>query len=40
VIIRETNRCLEEICKADKETIITNEEAIRDGEEPKGQVNA
>jgi hypothetical protein len=39
-IIRETSRRPEEICKADKKTSITGEEAIGDGEEPKGQVNA
>jgi hypothetical protein len=38
-IIRETNRCPEEICRADEETSITDEEAIGDGKEPKGQVN-
>jgi hypothetical protein len=39
-IIKETSRHPEEICKADEETSITGEEAIGDGEEPKGQVNA
>jgi hypothetical protein len=39
-IIRETSRHPEEICRADEETNITDEEAIGDGEEPKGQVNA
>jgi hypothetical protein len=39
-IIRETSRHPEEICRADKETSITDEEATGDGEEPKGQVNA
>jgi hypothetical protein len=28
------------ICRADEETSITDEEAIGDGEEPKGQVDA
>jgi hypothetical protein len=39
-IIRETRRHLEEICRADKETSITSEEAIGDGEEPEGEVGA
>jgi hypothetical protein len=38
-IIKETNRRPEEICMADEETNITGEEAIRDGKEPKAQVN-
>jgi hypothetical protein len=38
-IIRETSRRLEEICRANEETNITGEEAIRNGEEPKGQVD-
>jgi hypothetical protein len=38
-IIRETSRRPEEICMADEETNITNEEAIGDGKEPKAQVD-
>jgi hypothetical protein len=38
-IIKETSRCPEEIYRADEETSITGEEAIGDGEEPKGQVD-
>jgi hypothetical protein len=38
-IIRETSRCPEEMYRANEETSITGEEAIGDGEEPKGQVD-
>ena len=38
-IIRETSRRVEEICKANEEINITNEEAIRDDKEPKRQVD-
>jgi hypothetical protein len=38
-IIKESSRRLEEICRADDETNITSEKAIKDGKEPKEQVD-